>query len=250
MRLRVLIVDDEAPARERLAALLAEHPDVEVLGECSSGPEAVDAILERSPDLVFLDVQMPEMSGFEVVDAVGLDALRVLVFVTAYDEFALRAFEARALDYLLKPFTAARFAESLERARRVVGGEAARQAQSRVGDVLEQLLPPPPQRRLAARDGSRVVFLRLQEIDWIEGAGNYVRLHAGGRPFSLRSTLRATATRLHAAGFRRIHHSTIVNMDRIRSVQRAPQGGYTVTLEDGTTLETSRSYEESVARLL
>ncbi|HSA57593.1 MAG TPA: response regulator [Gemmatimonadaceae bacterium] len=250
MSIRALIVDDEAPARERLSTLLADHPDVEIVGQCGNGPDAVDAIAEQTPDLVFLDVQMPEMSGFEVVDAVGARALPALVFVTAYDEFALRAFEARALDYLLKPFTAARFADTLDRARRVLAGDAARETRERVADLIDQLLPPLTQRRLAARDRGRVVFLRLQEIDWIEGAGNYVRLHASGRAFELRATLRATAARLHAAGFRRIHHSTIVNMERIRSVERMARGGFVVRLEDGTALETSRSYEESVARLL
>ena len=180
----------------------------------------------------------------------GARVLPALVFVTAYDEFALRAFEARALDYLLKPFTAARFADTLDRARRVLAGDAARETRERVADLIDQLLPPLTQRRLAARDRGRVVFLRLQEIDWIEGAGNYVRLHASGRAFELRATLRATAARLHAAGFRRIHHSTIVNMERIRSVERMARGGFVVRLEDGTALETSRSYEESVARLL
>jgi two-component system LytT family response regulator len=250
MSLRVLIVDDEAPARERLVALLAEQADIDIVSECASGPEAVEAILDHRPDLVLLDVQMPEMSGFEVMDAVGVHAVPALVFVTAYDEYALRAFEARALDYLLKPFTAARFADALSRARRLLEGDAARETRARVGAVLEHLLPPLVQRRLAARDGSRVIFLRLHEIDWIEGAGNYVRLHAGGRTYSLRATLRATAQRLQAAGFRRIHHSTIVNTERIRTVERLPQGGYVVALEDGTRLETSRSYENSVGRLL
>lgn len=250
MTIRALIVDDEAPARERLAALLTEQPDIEVLAECDNGPDAVDVIVERRPDLVFLDVQMPEMSGFEVVDAVGAESLPALVFVTAYDEFALRAFEARALDYLLKPFTAARFADALDRVRRVLHGDAARDVQQRVGQVLDQVLPPLSQRRLAARDRHRVVFLRLHEIDWIEGAANYIRLHSGGRVFTLRATLRATAERLHPAGFRRIHHSTIVNVERLRAIERRPDGGYVVTLEDGTRHETSRSYEAGLRDLL
>ena len=250
MNIRALIVDDEGPARARIAALLGEHQGFEIIGECDNGPDAVDAIVARRPDLVFLDVQMPEMSGFEVVDAVGVDVFRALVFVTAYDEFALRAFDARALDYLLKPFTNARFEETLERARRVLAGDAARDLHQRMGDVLDQLLPPIPERRIAARDGHRVVFLRLREIDWIEGAGNYVRLHAGGRALALRATLKATAQRLLGAGFRRIHHSVIVNGDRIRSVERLVAGGYRVTLESGTQLETSRAYEDQLSGLL
>jgi two-component system LytT family response regulator len=250
MTLEVLIVDDEPLARQRLQRLLRSEPDLTLLPACADGRSAVAAVREHRPDLMFLDVQMPEMSGFEVMDAVGVHAVPALVFVTAYDEYALRAFEARALDYLLKPFTAARFADALSRARRLLEGDAARETRSRVGAVLEHLLPPLVQRRLAARDGSRVVFLRLHEIDWIEGAGNYVRLHAGGRTYSVRATLRATAQRLQAAGFRRIHHSTIVNMERIRTVEHLPQGGYVVSLEDGTRLETSRSYANSVGRLL
>jgi len=223
---------------------------VEVIGACANGPDAVDAIAEHSPDLVFLDVQMPEMSGFEVVDALGVEAFPALVFVTAYDAFALRAFEAGALDYLLKPFTAARFRDTLQRARRVLAGDAAREHQRRVDQVLEHVLPPLAARRVAARDGNRIVFLRYREIDWIEGAGNYVRLHAGARRLTLRATLKRTAERLRAAGFRRIHHSHIVNMERIHTVERQENGAYAVTLEDGTRLETSRAYAGSLAELL
>jgi two-component system LytT family response regulator len=250
MTLRALIVDDEAPARERVATLLADHDDVEVVAECANGPEAVDAITEHRPDLVFLDVQMPEMSGFEVVDAVGAGTIPVLVFVTAYDEFALRAFDARALDYLLKPFTAARFADALDRARRVTVADARRERHERLGAVLAEVLPPLRDRRFAAHDGHRVVFLRYRDVDWIEGAGNYVRLHSAGRRLTLRGTLRATAARLAEAGFRRIHHSCIVNVERIRQVERLDGGAYQVILEDGTALETSRSYADQLTALL
>jgi two-component system, LytTR family, response regulator len=250
MSIRALIVDDEAPARDRIATLLAEHDDFEVIGAAGTGPDAIDDIMDRKPDVVFLDVQMPEMSGFEVIDAVGPDSLRALVFVTAYDEYALRAFDARAIDYLLKPFTTARFEEALNRARRVLRGDAARELQQRVGSALDDLLPPLRERRVAARDGNRVVFLRLQEISWIEGAGNYLRLHAGGRTFSTRGTLKATSQRLSAAGFCRIHHSIIVNVERIRSIERVGTTGCVVTLDDGSRLETSRSYQSNLAKLL
>jgi two-component system, LytTR family, response regulator len=250
MNIRALIVDDEAPARARIATLLGEHRDFDLIGECANGPDAVDEIVAARPDVVFLDVQMPEMSGFEVVDAVGPDAIRALVFVTAYDEYALRAFDARAVDYLLKPFTTARFEQTLARARRVVAGDAARELQERVGLALEDLLPPVRERRVVAREESRVVFLRVEEIDWIEGAGNYVLLHSGDRTVSLRSTLKATAQRLLGAGFRRIHHSVIVNVERIRSVERLHAGGYAVYLETGKRLETSRAFESSLTDLL
>jgi two-component system LytT family response regulator len=250
MTLRTLVVDDDAPARERLITLLGEQSDIAIAGTCGNGPDAVDAIVSHRPDLVFLDVQMPEMSGFEVIDAVGVGAIPVLVFVTAWDAYALRAFEARAIDYLLKPFTGARFDEALQRVRRVLSGDHARQLHQQVEQLLGDVLPPPRERRLAARDGTRIVFLRLDEIDWIEGAGNYVRLYARGRHFAMRATLRQTSDRLRAAGFRRIHHSHIVNVERIASIEHQPGGDYVVVLETGTRLATSRAYTESVTSLL
>jgi two-component system LytT family response regulator len=248
-RLRALIVDDEALARQRLADLLAEAPDIELVASSANGPDAVERILALQPDLVFLDVQMPEMSGFEVLDAVGVASIPALVFVTAHDAYALRAFESRALDYLLKPFTAARFVEALQRARRVLSGDAAIEQHRRTDELLAALLPPPAERRIAARDGQRIVFLQAREIDWIEGAGNYVRLRARGSAYRLRATLKQTAERLRAAGFRRISHSVIVNLDRVRAAERRPDGDYELVLGDGTRLTTSRSYAGGIVDL-
>jgi two-component system LytT family response regulator len=242
MNIRALIVDDEAPARERIAALLAGEPDVQVVAQCANGPDAVDAIAESQPNLVFLDIQMPEMSGFEVIDAVGAESIPALVFVTAYDAFTLRAFEVRAIDYLLKPFTASRFDEAMRRARRLVMGDAARDLRAEVGRLVREVLPPARDRRIAARAGGNIAFLKCSEIGWIEGAGNYVRLHAGGRVFTMRATLRQVAERLADAGFRRIHHSVIVNFDRVLTIERLERGEHQLTLDDGTRLETSRSY--------
>lgn len=249
-RVRVLLVDDEEPSRQRLADLLAEQPDLELVAACRNGPEAVDQILALRPELVFLDVQMPEMNGFEVIAHVGVELIPALVFVTAYDQYALRAFESRALDYLLKPFTTARFEEALARARRILAGDAAVDQQRDVQRLIDQLLPAPRARRLAARDGRRIVFLQLGEIDWIEGAGNYVRIHSGGRTLTMRATLRHTAERLRAAGFRRISHSVIVNLDRVASVERENGGNYLVLLHDGTRVHTSRSYADELTGML
>jgi two-component system LytT family response regulator len=247
--MRAFIVDDEAPARDRIAMLLADYPDVVISGQSANGPDAVEAIALVKPDVVFLDVQMPEMNGFEVVDAVGIENLKALVFVTAYDQYALKAFDARALDYLLKPFTAARFAETVTRVRRTLSGEMALELR-RVGDVLSDVLPPLRERRLAARDGDRVVFLRLGEIEWIEGARNFVELHAVGRTLSVRGTLKAMTERLAAAGFKRISHSVILNAGRIHAIERREHAGFVITMESGRQLETSRAYESGLRELL
>jgi two-component system LytT family response regulator len=249
--IRTLIVDDEAPARRRVATMLGDHEGFEIIGECANGPDAVEEILSTWPDLVFLDVQMPEMSGFEVVDAVGPDALRSLVFVTAYDAYALQAFDARALDYLLKPFTTARFNQTLERVRRSLAGEAALDARQRLLEgVLEDVLPPLRERRIAARDGTRVVFTRIADVEWIASERNYLALHSKGRTLTVRGTLKSTATRLAPAGFIRVSHSVIVNHERIRSIERSAESGFTVMMESGAALETSPGYETELRRLL
>jgi two-component system, LytTR family, response regulator len=245
--MRALIVDDEVLARQRIADMLAESHDIEVVAECGNGLDAVERIVELRPDILFLDVQMPEMTGFDVLETVGVDAVPAIVFVTAFDEYALRAFDARAIDYLLKPFTSARFAETLERSRRLIGRD---RSDSTYRDTLATLMPPPAERRIAARDGSRIVFLKLHEVDWIESSGNYIRIHAAGRTCTLRSTLRSAAERLHDAGFRRISHSVIVNADRVRAVERQRDGDYLLMLDDGSSHETTRSYADVVAALI
>lgn len=249
MTIRTIIVDDEAPARRRVATMLGDHSGFEVVGECANGPDAVENIVSIKPDVVFLDVQMPEMSGFEVVDAIGPDAVRSLVFVTAYDQYALQAFDARAIDYLLKPFTAARFAETLDRVRKALAGEEALESRQRIGGVLEDVLPPLRERRIAARDGDRVVFVRIADVEWIESARNYLTLHSPGRSLTVRGTLKATATRLAPAGFIRVSHSAIVNSERIRAIEHV-EGGFSITMESGETVGSSRGYEAAIHQLL
>jgi len=250
-KIRALIVDDEPLARERIIDLLMDDAEVEVIGECGDGLSAVAAIESQKPDLLLLDVQMPELDGFGVLDAVGADRLPVIIFVTAYDQYALRAFEVHALDYLLKPFDRERFDKALQRAKRQF-------ARERVGAVNQQLVAlladlkarPKPLERLVIKSGGRVFFLRAEEIDWIESAANYVRLHVGRESHLLRETINSLAAKLDPEKFLRIHRSTIVNLERVKELQPWFHGDYVVILQDDTQLTSSRSYREQLHKLL
>lgn len=247
--LRTLVVDDEAPARRRLRTLLAGESNVVLVGECPDGPAAVDAIAVLRPDLLFLDVQMPEMNGFDVLRAVGANAVPALVFVTAYDQYALQAFDAHALDYLLKPFTNTRFREMLERARRWVAAHGEDRLHRRLEDLLSSTTRA-PRARIPVRSGDRVTLLDPSEIEWLEGAGNYVRIHTAGQQHLVRQTLRSLGERLDPGSFLRIHHSRIVNVDRVRELRAWGHGEYVVILKDGTRLQSSRTYAEALRRLV
>lgn len=246
-KIRTLVVDDEPLARERLTNLLSAEQDIEVVGECRDGEEAATAIVDHTPDLVFLDVQMPGMNGFEVIDAVGSEKMPLVIFVTAYDQHALKAFQVRALDYLLKPFDRDRFQEALQRAR-------AHTQRDETGDIGRRLLAlvkdlrrdQPKTDRLVVKSGGRLFFLRTDEIDWIEAAGNYVRLHVGPATHLLRETMNAIEGRLDAEKFFRIHRSRIVNMERIQEMQPWLNGEYAVLLRTGTRLTLSRGYREKL----
>lgn len=250
-KIRTLVVDDEALARERVLTLLQQEVDVEVVGECSDGGQAVAAIQEQSPDLVFLDVQMPGCDGFEVLKNISPDRMPTVIFVTAYDEYALRAFEVHALDYLLKPFGKDRFQQTLRHAREALEGR-------RAGDLGRRLLAmvhdvkPEPQRveRLVVKSGGRVFFLRTDEIDWIEAAGNYVRLHLGHESHLFRETMNRMETRLEGSRFARIHRSRIVNTERIKELQPWFNGDHVVVLRDGTRLTLSRLYKDKLQHRL
>ena len=212
MSIRAVIVDDEPWARRRIAALLKSEPDVEVAGECRGGVEAIEKIPELSPDLVFLDVQMPECDGFDVLEAIGPERMPPVIFATAYDKYAVRAFDAQALDYLLKPFDEERFQQAMGRARRELKlGKGASEALRAVLEAVRgksQFL-----KRLAVKSGGRVVFLRAADIDWIEAAGNYVTLHVGRDRHMLRATMNSLEPKLDSEEFVRIHRSTIVNLE-------------------------------------
>ena len=243
--LRVLVVDDEPLARRGIHVRLGRMAGVEIVGECASGREAVDAIRGLSPDLVFLDVQMPGLDGYGVVEAVGAERMPVVVFVTAYDQHALRAFEARALDYLLKPIDDERFEQAVARAR----ARVAERRESAVGRRLAAA-PAAPLERILVRSGGRVLLVAADEVDWIEAAGDYLRLHVGPARHLLRETMGALEARLDPRRFVRIHRSTIVNVSRIRELQPYFNREYVVLLRDGTRLKLSRGYRERLELLL
>jgi two-component system, LytTR family, response regulator len=250
-RIRVIIVDDEPLARDGVRLHLEAAPDMEIVGEAGSGEEAVSLIETMRPDLMFLDVQMPGLDGFGVLEAIGPALMPVTVFATAYDEFAVRAFDAHAIDYLLKPYDTERFAKAIERARMHIAGRRRSQIDDRLGSLLQELRTRDQYtERLIVRSGGRIVILRVAEIDWIEAASNYVRLHAGDREYLLRETMTALESKLDPADFVRIHRSTIVRIDRIRELEPLFQGDYVVILEDGTRLTSSRGYRERLQDLL
>lgn len=250
-KIRTMVVDDEPMARERLVGLLGLEKDIELIGECADGSQAISAIQQQQPDLVFLDVQMPSCDGFGVIRHVGAEQMPAVVFVTAYDEYAVRAFEVHAIDYLLKPFGRDRFQQTLQHARAHVerrrAGELGRRLMSLVQDIK-----PEPQRmdRLVVKSGGRVFFLRTDELDWVEAAGNYVRLHLATDSHLFRETMNNMESRLDGQRFVRIHRSRIVNTDRIKELQPWFNGEYVVVLHNGTRLTLSRGYREKLQERL
>ena len=270
--LRVLIADDEPLARDCIRLALASEPDVDVVAECCDGDEAVEAIGRLAPDLVFLDVQMPGLDGFGVIERIGAERMPPVVFVTAYDQHALRAFALHATDYVLKPFDDHRFHETLRHARRQLrlaresalgrrlaalmhdytaladaGPDGAR------GPVPPATTPVPPAgyvTRVLVRHGARSYFVATEDVDWFESAGNYVRVHTGERTELLRATLASLARQLDPAKFARIHRGTIVNLSRVREVHPWFGGDYVATLTDGRELRVSRTYREGLLRPL
>ena len=250
-RIRTLVVDDEPLARERLTSLLFNEADIDIVGQCRDGEEAVASIMNLSPDLVFLDVQMPQMNGFEVIEAVGGERMPLVIFVTAHDQHALKAFQVRALDYLLKPFDRERFSDALQRARKQVEREETGDLGRRLLALVKDLRKDQPRsERLVVKSGGRLFFLRADEIDWIDAAGNYVRLHVGNTSHLLRETMNALEGRLDPEKFFRIHRSRIVHMERIQELQPWLNGEYSVLLRTGTRLTLSRGYREKLQERL
>jgi two-component system LytT family response regulator len=251
MRIRTLIVDDEAPARARLRQFLKEETDFETVGECANGRQAVAAIQEQRPDLVFLDVQMPRLNGLEVCRALGDGPLPLVIFVTAYDRYALPAFEVHAIDYLLKPFDQERFRKSLHHAREQILRGQTQPLNERLLALLQDFRNGPQKlERLAFKSEGRVIFVRLADIDWIEAEGNYARLHVGAASHLLRETMNSLEGQLASDKFLRISRSVIVNLDRIKEVQPLFYGDSVVILRDGTKLNLTRNYREKLEALL
>ncbi|HUE89130.1 MAG TPA: LytTR family DNA-binding domain-containing protein [Vicinamibacterales bacterium] len=250
-KIRTMVVDDEPVARERIVGLLAQEKDIELVGECADGHEAVSAIQHQHPDLVFLDVQMPVCDGFGVIEQVGAERMPPVVFVTAYDEYALKAFEVHAIDYLLKPFGRDRFQQSLQHAREHLERRRAGDLGKRLLALVQDLKPEPQKLdRLVVKSGGRVFFLRTGEIDWIEAAGNYVKLHLGEDSHLFRETMNNMEGRLDGQRFVRIHRSRIVNTDRIKELQPWFNGEYVVVLQNGARLTLSRGYREKLQERL
>lgn len=275
-KIRTLVIDDEPAARRGVTMLLERDPDIVVVGEAVSGKDAVRKILAERPDLVFLDVQMPELNGFKVIEAVAAQHMPAVIFVTAYDQHALQAFEVNAVDYLLKPFEDDRFWAAVRRAK----AEIVRRQTDALSNKLSHLLsylqtngapgkdgsaapapapapaaPAPAadaitRERILLKSGGEIYFLKAEEIDWIEAEGDYMKFHAGGRVHLLRETMGNLEERLDAKRFIRIHRSTIVNIDRVKKLSPSFAGEYAVILHDGTKLRLSRGYHERLQELM
>jgi len=254
--MRVVIVDDEELARRGVRARLEQIGDVNIVAECKNGREAIDAIRRMTPDLVFLDVQMPGKSGFDVIEAIGWDKFPQVIFVTAHDRFAIRAFEVNALDYLLKPIDEERFDLALRRARESFFRKQESDLGRRLGAVLKEVSADKSNvaqaftDRIVIRSGGRVVFVKVSEIDWVEAAGDYVTLHSGKKSWLQRETISDMEKKLEPSGFRRIHRSTVVNLERISEMRALDNGEYRVLLRDGTELKLSRNFRRALQSLI
>lgn len=261
-RIRTIIVDDEPAARRGVRLLLERDAAVAIVGEAATGAEAAALMQREKPDLAFLDVQMPGMDGFEALEKVGVGAAPAVVFVTAYDEHALRAFEVNAVDYLLKPYDDARFGAALQRAKEEVRRRRTDSVNARLTQLLDYLqqngataaaAQAPEEKssdRILIKSAGEIFFLKAEEIDWIEAEGDYMKFHVAGRAHLMRETMARLEARLDPKRFMRIHRSTIVNIDRLRKLSPSFAGEYAVILHDGTKLRLSRGYHERIGALL
>ncbi len=247
--IRTLIAEDEPVARERLRTLLTQEEDVQVIGDCKDGEETINAVRALKPDLLFLDVEMPNVNGFGVLDEVGPDACPVVIFTTAYDHYAVKAFDMHALDYLLKPFDETRLKQALNRARTHIQRSENEQLAHRLFSLLQDVGPKFAD-RLVIRSGGRIVFLKTREIDWIEAAGNYVQIHSGEHCHLVRETMNSMESKLDTSMFLRIHRSIIVNVESIKELEPCGNGEYIVQLYNGKGLSLSRSFRDRLDQLL
>lgn len=261
-KLKAIIVDDEALARQGLAMRLEQYPDIDVVQECQNGKEAVEAIIEHEPDVVFLDIQMPGMTGFELISDVQGDVMPMIIFVTAYDAFAIDAFNVHAIDYLLKPVEGERLGEAIERAKDQKAGAAAVNEKQKLLELAVSITGKSPAAigelldsgedivehadRLPIKDGSSITFVPVRDIDWIDAAGDYMCVHAKGETHIMRTTMKELEAKLDPSIFQRVHRSTIVNLERVEKVSSHINGEFHLTLSCGSSLKMSRSYKEKV----
>ena len=249
-KIRTLIVDDQLMARELLRRMLKAEGDIEIVGMPASGPEAVKAINSLAPDLVFLDVRMPELDGFGVLAQIDAARMPIIIFVTANDDFALRAFDVHALDYLVKPCTMDRFQTALSRARNQIHRKQAGEIQRRLTALLEDLKEQPKlAERLPVKSEGRIIFVRLADVDWVEAADNYVKLHVGNESHMLRDTMTSLETKLPSNRFLRISRSTMVNVEQIKELHPMFHGEYSVILRNGARLTLTRGYRDKLELL-
>lgn len=247
MSIKTIIVDDVELARDRINMLL-DDAEIEIIAECENGREAIEAIRNLQPDLVFLDVQMPKIDGFDVINAIGVDKMPIVIFVTAYDEFALRAFEVNAVDYLLKPFDEQRLAKAVARAK----GELKKQKSSpdieqKLRNLLKEIRSEPYYlRRIPVKTARGTILILTEEIDWIASSGHYLELHVGDETHLIREKLSNIEAKLDPQLFMRIHRSTIINLDRIKSLHPLFNGDHLVILKNGRELNLSRTYHEKL----
>lgn len=251
MSIRTIIVDDVDLARERIKIILND-PEIEIVAECANGREAIKAIETLKPDLVFLDIQMPKIDGFEVVETIGVERMPAVIFVTAYDEFALRAFEINAVDYLLKPFDEERLSKSIRRAKREISREEpASIIEEKLRQLLTEVRPEPKYlKRIPVKSGRGTTLILTDEIDWINAAGHYLELHAGRETHLIRERLSQIEQKLDPENFMRIHRSTIVNINHIKSLHPLFNGDHLIVLHNGQELNLSRTYHEKMMQLL
>jgi two-component system LytT family response regulator len=255
--LRLVIADDERLARQKVRMLLESEPNVTVIAECQDGKQTVSAINCFHPDLLLLDIQMPDLDGFQVLNEIPAQEMPVVIFTSAYDQYAIRAFEAHALDYLLKPFDQERLHQAIERARIELLNSENREVNHRIMELLSHIksgavgaTPVEPQNRLVIKAKGRVIFLDMDDIDWVEAAANYVRLNAGKEAYLLRETISRTSERLNSDRFIRIHRSTIVNVGKIKELIPVNSGEYIVVLKNGKELSCSRGYRASLQSVI
>ncbi|MCC6397812.1 MAG: response regulator transcription factor [Bacteroidetes bacterium] len=246
-RIRTLVVDDEPLARQGIRHFLEKDPELEILGEAGDGVEALERIRADHPDLVFLDVQMPEMNGFEVLECLSPEELPLVVFVTAYDQYALNAFQVHALDYLLKPYEDERLQEAVDRAKSTLRQKNGTQSTRRLIEMLDSTKADRARvGRIMVRSGGRITFVRVEDVDWIEAQGDYICLHTQGKKHLVREKISEMEAQLSPEHFLRIHRSTMINVSRIKEMQPLFHGEYSVVLQDGTRLTMSRSFRDKV----